>query len=124
MEREKIQEALSRNFKSFDYMMTKRFRDIEKDEVIKYVNKFIEDYKSENEICKYIFVITTLPRMFVIRLFITNIKESYEIVNGEQWDIDIIRKYDGSFIGLEEYFLRHYDEIGRYSEGFFENEKL
>ncbi len=119
MKREKIQEALNRNFKSFDYMMAKNFNEMEKDKVIEFVNKFIEDYKSKNENCKYIFVITTLPRIFVIRLFITNIKESYEIVGGEQWDIDIIRKYDGSFIGLEEYFLRHYDEIGGYSEDFF-----
>lgn len=124
MEREKIREALNRNFKSFDYMMAKNFKETEKDEVIKYVNKFIEDYKSKNENCKYIFVITEIAMRFIVRLFITNIKETYEIVNGEEWDIDIIRKYDGSFIGLEEYFLRHYDEVGGYSEGFFENEKL
>lgn len=122
MEREKIKEALNRNFKSFDYMLTIRFVDIEKDEVIKIVNKFISDYKSENENCKYIFVITEIAMRFIVRLFITNIKETYEIVNGERWDIDIIRKYDGSFIGLEEYFLRHYDEIGGNSEGFFINE--
>ncbi len=122
MEREKIQEALNRNFKSFDYMMTKNFKEIEKNKVIEFVNKFIQEYKTENKNCKYIFAITTLPRTFVVRLFISNIKEVYEIVECEQWDIDIIRKYDGSFIGLEEYFLRHYDEIGGNSEGFFINE--
>lgn len=121
MEREKIKEALNRNFKSFDYKINVAFHEITKKEVIKKVNKFIENYIGFSRSCNYIFVIADHGNLFIVRIFITNIKEIEEIPDYEE-KVEIIRKKNGKFENLDIYFKNDFDIIGGYSEGFFANE--
>lgn len=121
MEREKTQEALNRNFKSFDYKITMVFYDITRKRAIKKVNKFIKSYIGFSKSCKYIFVITDYGKVLIARIFITNIKEIEEIPGYEE-KVEIIIKKNGSFGNLAIYFENDFDVIGGYSEGFFENE--
>lgn len=121
MGREKIQEALNRNFKSFDYKITMAFHGISRKRVIKKVNKFIKNYIGFIKSCKYIFVVTDYGNLLIARIFITNIKEIEEI-QGYKERVEIIRKKNGKFENLDIYFGSDLDVIGGYSEGFFENE--
>ncbi|WP_075841569.1 hypothetical protein [Clostridium perfringens] len=123
MEREKIQEALNINFKSFDYKITMAFYDITRKRAIKKVNKFIKNYIGFSKSCKYIFVIADYGKTLIARIFITNIKEIEEIPDYKE-RVEIIRKKNGSFGNLAIYFENDFDVIGGYSEGFFEDEKL
>ena len=123
MEKEKIQEALNRNFKSFDYKITMAFHGISRKRVIKKVNKFIKNYIGFIKSCKYIFVVTDYGNLLIARIFITNIKEIEEI-QGYKESVEIIRKKNGKFESLDIYFGSDIDIIGGYSEDFFENEKL
>lgn len=123
MEKEKIQEALNRNFKSFDYKITMAFHGISRKRVIKKVNKFIKNYIGFIKSCKYIFVVTDYGNLLIARIFITNIKEIEEI-QGYKESVEIIRKKNGKFENLDIYFGNDLDIICGYSDGFFENEKL
>lgn len=121
MGREKIQEALNRNFKSFDYKITMAFYNITRKRAIKKVNKFIKNYIGFIKSCKYIFVVTDYGNLLIARIFITNIKEIEEIPDYKE-RVEIIRKKNGKFENLDIYFGSDLDVIGGYSEGFFENE--